>query len=87
MDQFLLILIALLLFGTAFFIYRRLPRALTRCPNCGYAQAPSEWPTSNQRRHVNGRYTITPLPTCPQCDFVYEEPQPSKPASARRKGD
>ncbi len=79
MDQLNLIIIALVLLGTAVFIYRRLPRELTRCPQCGYAQPPGEWPTKNQRRHVNGRYTITPLPTCPQCNFVYEELKSSKP--------
>ena len=79
MDQLLLILIALLLLATSVLIYRRLPRSLTRCPNCGYAQPPEAWPTQNQRRHVNGRYTITPLPTCPQCNFVYEEMKSSKP--------
>lgn len=87
MNTFWLILAALLLIGTAVFIYRRLPRGLTRCPNCGYTQPPAEWPLQNQRRHVNGyfdklstgRYTITPLPTCPQCSFVYEEPKPNKP--------
>lgn len=87
MDQLVLIFIALLLLGTALFIYRRLPRGLTRCPNCGYAQPPEQWPLQNQRRHVNGRYTITPLPTCPQCNFVYEEPKPGKRPSTRRKDD
>lgn len=85
MDQLILIIIALLLLGTAVFIYHRLPRGLTRCPQCGYAQPPEAWPAQNQRRHVNGRYTITPLPTCPQCNFVYEEPQPGKLPSTLRK--
>ena len=80
MDQLILIILAIILLGTAVLIYRRLPRSLTRCPNCGYAQPPEQWPTQNQRRHVNGRYTITPLPTCPQCNFVYEEMKSSKPA-------
>ena len=80
MDQLILIILAIILLGTAVLIYRRLPRSLTRCPNCGYAQPPEAWPTKNQRRHVNGRYTITPLPTCPECNFVYEEMKSSKPA-------
>ena len=79
MDQLILIIFAIILLGTAVLIYRRLPRSLTRCPNCGYAQPPEAWPTQNQRRHVNGRYTITPLPTCPECNFVYEEMKSSKP--------
>ena len=79
MDQLILIIFAIILLGTAVLIYRRLPRSLTRCPNCGYVQPPEAWPTQNQRRHVNGRYTITPLPTCPQCNFVYEEMKSSKP--------
>ena len=79
MDQLILIIFAIILLGTAVLIYRRLPRSLTRCPNCGYAQPPEQWPTQNQRRHVNGRYTITPLPTCPPCNFVYEEMKSSKP--------
>ena len=79
MDQLILILVAVILLATAVLIYRRLPKELTRCPNCGYAQPPEQWPMQNQRRHVNGRYTITPLPTCPQCNFVYEELKSSKP--------
>lgn len=81
MDQFILIIVAVVLLGTAVFIYRRLPREMTRCPNCGYAQPPESWPAQNQRRHINGRYTITPLPTCPQCSFVYEELKSGKPPS------
>ena len=87
MDQLILIFIALLLLGTAVLIYRRLPRELTRCPNCGYAQSPEQWPSQNQRRHVNGRYTITPLPTCPQCGFVYEEMVVGKRPFTRDKND
>ena len=87
MDQLPLILVAILLLVTAVFIYRRLPRGLTRCPNCGYAQPPEAWPKQNQRRHVNGRYTITPLPTCPQCQFVYEEPEIGKRPFPRGKND
>ena len=81
MNQLILVLIAIGLLGTAVFIYHRLPRELTRCPNCGYAQPPEVWPMQNQRRHMNGRYTITPLPTCPQCSFAYEEPRSGKPPS------
>ena len=79
MDQLILIIIAVVLLGTAVLIYRRLPRDLTRCPQCGYAQPPGKWPMQNQRRHVDGGYTITPLPTCSQCNFVYEEMKSSKP--------
>ena len=37
------------------------------CPHCGLAFDPHHWPRHNERAHVQGRYTVTPMHTCPRC--------------------
>ena len=37
------------------------------CPNCRLPFDAKRWAHHNRRTHVNGRYTITPVYTCPRC--------------------
>jgi hypothetical protein len=37
------------------------------CPKCHLAFDAKRWAHHNRRTHINGRYTITPVYTCPRC--------------------
>ena len=37
------------------------------CQNCGLPFDAATWQRRNERRHYHGRYTITPVYTCPRC--------------------
>ena len=37
------------------------------CPNCRLPFDAKRWAHHNRRTHINGRYNITPVYTCPRC--------------------
>jgi uncharacterized C2H2 Zn-finger protein len=37
------------------------------CPKCGQPFDPQRWTRHNERMLYHGRYTVTPLYTCPRC--------------------
>jgi DNA-directed RNA polymerase subunit RPC12/RpoP len=37
------------------------------CPKCGHDFDPQRWTRHNERTLYHGRYTVTPLYTCPRC--------------------
>ena len=37
------------------------------CPRCRLPFDNKRWAHHNRRTHINGRYTITPVYTCPRC--------------------
>ncbi len=37
------------------------------CPSCGLAFDRQRWARHNERAMYHGRYTVTPLYTCPRC--------------------
>jgi transposase len=37
------------------------------CPKCHLLFDAKRWAHHNRRTHINGRYTITPVYTCPRC--------------------
>lgn len=46
----------------------RQPRDTTlACPSCGLTFDPQRWPQHNERSLYHGRYTVTPMYTCPRC--------------------
>ena len=40
------------------------------CPRCGLAFEAQRWPRRNVRQMFHGRYTVTPVYTCPSCGEV-----------------
>ena len=48
------------------------------CPNCRMPFDAARWPHHNRRTHVNGRYTITPVYTCPRCGETVQAADPER---------
>ncbi len=60
-------LLALALLAAARDLLRSRAGADLACPRCGQAFDPQRWPRHNERGMYHGRYTVTPLYTCPRC--------------------
>jgi predicted RNA-binding Zn-ribbon protein involved in translation (DUF1610 family) len=46
------------------------------CPQCGQAFDAQSWPRHNERAMYHGRYTVTPLYTCPKCGETVSQGSP-----------
>jgi predicted RNA-binding Zn-ribbon protein involved in translation (DUF1610 family) len=60
-------LLAMALIAAARDLSRQRGGAARACPNCGQAFDPQGWARHNERALYHGRYTVTPLYTCPRC--------------------
>ena len=63
-------LLALGLLAAARDLLRLRGEAALACPHCGQPFDSGRWPSHNERIMYHGRYTVTPVYTCPSCGEV-----------------
>ena len=69
-------LLAMSLFGAARDLLRQRDGPGLACPGCGQAFDPQHWARHNERMSYHGRYTVTPLYTCPRCGATVRQADP-----------
>ncbi len=63
----LIALLAVALLAAARDLLRQRASAELACPQCGQPFDPQRWRQHSERAMYHGRYTVTPLYTCPRC--------------------
>ena len=69
-------LLALALIAAARDLLRQRGGPEMACPSCGLAFDPQRWARHNERMPYHGRYTVTPLYTCPRCGGTARKADP-----------